>query len=129
MKHAALALILTTLPALAQTPMSAEDFDAYTKGQTLNFSSNGTAYGAEEYRDDRRVRWSFLDGDCREGRWYPEGDAICFVYEGDLGPQCWRFYAGGGGLRAEFLGGGGSDLYETEATDEPLFCLGPEVGV
>lgn len=75
------------------------------------------------------MRWSFLDGECREGRWFPEGDAICFVYEDDPDAQCWRFYQTGSGLRAEFLGGDGGALYETQAAEDPLLCLGPEVGV
>ncbi len=116
--------------AAAQSPMGAEAFESYTAGRTLTFSANGQPYGAEEYGADRRVRWSFLDGACREGRWYAEGSRICFVYEDMPGPKCWSFYRSGDGLRAEFAGDPvGSVLYETDASDEPLTCLGPEVGV
>ena len=67
---------LVALPALAQErPMSAAEFEAYTTGKTLTFSSDGYAYGMEEYDADRRVRWSFLDGDCREGKTPRAGDA------------------------------------------------------
>ena len=121
--------ILMALPAVAETVLSGEAFDAYTRGKTLSFSANGEAYGAEEYRDDRRVRWSFLDGECKEGRWYDQGDAICFVYEDNPIAQCWKFFEGGNGLRAQFLGETGGALYETETSDEPLLCLGPDVGV
>ncbi len=130
MRTLALCLTLLAQPLAAQTPMGAEAFEAYTEGRTLTFSADGQPYGAEEYRADRRVRWSFLDGECREGRWYPEGDLICFVYEDFGGPRCWTFWREDGGLRARFAGDPeGSILYETAASDEPLECLGPEVGV
>ncbi|MFU8883600.1 MAG: hypothetical protein ACNA7Q_14640, partial [Rhodobacterales bacterium] len=42
--------------------MSAEAFDSYTRGQTFTYGAGAEPYGAEEYLDNRRVRWSFLDG-------------------------------------------------------------------
>ena len=49
--------------ALAETPLSAEDFAARVQGKVLTYGLAGEPYGAEEYLPDRRVRWSFLDGD------------------------------------------------------------------
>ncbi|SPJ24821.1 hypothetical protein [Palleronia abyssalis] len=120
--------------ALAQSPMSASEFERETTGKTLTFSANGMPYGAEEYREDREVRWSFLDGECSTGTWYPQDGAICFVYEDEAGnesaPQCWHFFREGGGLRAEFVSETpGTTLYETETSDEPLLCYGPRIGV
>ena len=133
---AALLLALATLApaaparAQAQTPLTPEEFEAHTEGRTLTFSANGTAYGVEQYSPGRRVRWSFIDGECREGRWYPQDDQICFVYEDGTGPQCWLFYGGTGGLRARVAGDAeGLVLYETRASDDPLICPGPKVGV
>ncbi|MDT0682353.1 hypothetical protein RM543_06635 [Roseicyclus sp. F158] len=122
--------VLAALPALAQTPMSGEEFDAYTRGKTLYFYSGGVAYGVERYKADRRVTWSFLDGECKDGTWYEDDDRICFVYE-DLGPdQCWTFYREDGGLRAMFQDDPQSTtLYEAGEAQEPMSCLGPEVGV
>ena len=93
-------VVLATLGLLpvesgAETPMSAADFEARVTGKTLTYSNEGVAYGAEEYLSDRRVRWSFLDGECQEGRWYVAGDQICFVYDDIPDPQCWRFYVAG----------------------------------
>ncbi|SFG99464.1 hypothetical protein SAMN04488020_105254 [Palleronia marisminoris] len=126
-------LLIATLaaPAAAQdSPLDAEAFEAFTAGKTFNYSANGVPYGAEEYGTGRSVEWSFLDGECMTGRWYADGPDICFVYEDGPPVQCWRFYREGTGLRAEFLGGGGDTvLYSTTRTDEPLYCLGPEVGV
>jgi hypothetical protein len=116
--------------AAAQSPMTAEEFEAYTTGKTLYFYSRGQAYGVEEYRENREVTWSFLDGECKEGSWYPQGDQICFTYEDNPVPQCWTFYREGGGLRALFEGREtGTELYEAGEADEPMMCLGPDVGV
>ena len=123
------ALILNALPTAALAQMSAAEFDAYTKGRTLTFLNQGRAYGVEEYFENRRVRWSFLDGRCQEGRWYEQAGEICFVYEYEPSPQCWIFTETARGLRAELGGEGGLELYEAQETDEPMLCIGPDVGV
>ena len=124
--------IATIVPGAspAQSAMSAAEFDQYTRGKTFYYDSNGTAYGAEEYLEDRQVRWSFLDGQCQKGHWYPEGENICFLYENRTDPQCWRFTRSGAGVIAQFEGEGSStELYEVEQSNQPLHCLGPDVGV
>ena len=122
------ALLLAGLPAQAQ--MSAEEFDDYTRGKTFYYGSDGQPYGAEEYLDNRRVRWSFLDGKCRAGHWYEDGGHICFVYEDRPDPQCWSFRQSAGGLIARFENDPDHrELYEVEQSEEPLMCLGPDVGV
>ncbi|MCZ0813358.1 MAG: hypothetical protein ACQEVT_13440 [Pseudomonadota bacterium] len=126
----ALSLVFLAPPLRAQEVMSADAFDAYTRGKTFYYGSNGTAYGAEEYLSDRRVRWSFLDGECQEGEWYEDSGQICFVYENRPEPQCWTFTKGPGGLVARFVNDPfASELYEVEQSDEPLSCPGPEIGV
>lgn len=123
-----LALVLFPLPLIAQ--MSAEAFDRYTRGKTLFYAQEGEIYGGEIYRPGRRVTWSFLDGDCREGEWYAEGELICFVYEDNPVPQCWAFELQGGGLIARFEGSEtATALYEAREGGEELVCLGPKVGV
>lgn len=127
-----LALILTfaAAPAMSQGMMSAEAFDAYTKGKTFTYGSAGAPYGREQYLDDRRVRWSFLDGRCQEGEWYEDGGLICFVYDTEPDPQCWSFRRDTGGLIAQFENDPGMvELYEVERSDAPLSCMGPDVGV
>ena len=110
--------------------MSAAEFDAYTAGKTLYFGRNGRAYGAEVYLPNNRVRWSFLDGDCKDGIWYEEAGEICFVYEDRPEPQCWSFQKGPNGLIAKFESNPESvDLYEAQDVDEEMICLGPDVGV
>lgn len=126
-----LALLALTAPA-ALAQMSAAEFEAYTTGKTLYFGSNGREYGVEEYKEDRRVRWSFLDGRCRDGVWYEDDRGmICFVYEDTPDPQCWTFRRSpGGGLLARFEDDPeGTLLYEANQNEEPMMCLGPEIGV
>ena len=116
---------------VAESLMDAAEFDSYTRGKTFYYGSQGSPYGAEEYLDNRRVRWSFLDGKCQEGTWYEERDLICFVYANQPDPQCWSFeVSGGGGLIARFENDPDlTELYEVEQSVEPLLCLGPEIGV
>ena len=120
---------LLAQPVVAQS-LSGAEFDAYTRGKTLFYGFGGTTYGVERYLPNRRVVWSFLDGDCKEGIWYEQNGQICFVYEDRPDPQCWVFYDEPGGLRAEFLGADGlSTLYQVDDLDEGLICPGPDVGV
>lgn len=125
-----LAASLSLAHSVAADPMSAAEFDAYTKGKTLFYGRGGEAYGAETYLENRRVRWSFLDGECQEGVWYEEEGDICFVYENRTDPQCWSFEEGPSGLIASFESDPSAvDLYEAQDSEEPMICLGPKVGV
>lgn len=124
-----LALFLA-VGAEASEPMSASEFEAYVTGKTLYYGRSGAAYGAEIYHENRRVTWSFLDGECKEGYWYNEGTNICFVYEDRPDPQCWTFEQGAGGLVATFENNPASqELYEAQDVGEEMICLGPKVGV
>ena len=131
MKHLMIALSFMASTASASDQLTAEEFDAYTRGKTLFYSQNGQAYGAEIYRENRRVEWSFLDGECKPGRWYEDAAGlICFVYEDNPDPQCWSFTRGAGGLVARFENRADStELYEARDNGEQMLCLGPKVGV
>ena len=116
--------------ALAETAMTAAEFDAYATGKTLTYSVAGEVYGAEQYLPGKRVVWAFKGDECADGVWYEESGLICFVYENNGAPQCWNFYLGDAGLRAEFVGDdGGSSLSEVDQSAVPLNCAGPDVGV
>ena len=132
-RHAlTLCLMMASAPALAaDRPMTAAEFEAYTTGKTFHYGNGGTPYGAEEYLENRRVRWTFLDGDCKEGRWFSdEPGLICFVYEDRPEPQCWSFLDSPGGLIARFENDPQvTELYEVRQSDEPLECPGPRIGV
>lgn len=125
-----LPLLWESAAAQAAGPLSAEEFDEYTRGKTLFYGFDGSAYGVERYLPNRRVIWSFLDGRCQEGSWYEEAGQICFIYEDRSAPQCWSFSVGPEGLSARFQNDPeATELYEAGDIDEEMLCLGPEVGV
>ncbi len=126
-----LILLALALPASAQDgrPITGAEFERMVTGQTLSYQSNLGEYGAEEYLDNRRVRWSFLDGECSDGIWYEKGPQICFEYDDIEDVQCWQFYEKDGRLLARFENDpDATELIETRRRDGPLYCLGPEVG-
>lgn len=118
------------LPAWGQSPLSADAFDALTRGRTVTYSINGEFHGMERHLGDRRVEWAFADGECHTGRWYEVEEAICFVYENLEGPQCWRIVDAPGGFDATFLGETGpGSTYSAQVSDAQMTCSGPMVGV
>lgn len=125
-----LLLLCLAAPVYAQDAMNAAEFDAYTKGKTLTFGVTGdAAYGIEQYQDNQRVIWSFLDGDCSNGVWYESKGSICFRYDHDPEPKCWQFYDEPNGLRAVFMNRPNTSvLYEAKDSGEPLICPGPNLG-
>lgn len=122
--------LVLAAPAPALAAMGAAEFDDYTSGKTFYYGSGGQAYGAEEYLPDRKVIWTFLDGECQRGEWYESDGLICFVYEIEPEPQCWSFTRAAGGLIARFENDPDqTELYEVRRSREPLLCPGPDVGV
>jgi hypothetical protein len=117
--------------AAAQEPLDARGFAAIAEGRTLHFTHLGLPYGAEQFFPGRRSLWRTADGICAEGRWWAEGEAICFRYEAQPVPQCWRFLPGPAGLAAEHLEAGAGTGFVVElshADTTPLPCPGPKVG-
>ncbi|MBL9075437.1 hypothetical protein [Tabrizicola sp.] len=126
----ALALFFLATPSLAETPITAEVFEAHVTGKTLTYRQFGNLFGIEQYLPDRKVRWSTAPNECQYGSWYPQGENICFVYEYDPTPACWTFWMKDGALVALSTSGvAGEELHEVDASDQGLPCPGPDVGV
>ena len=124
----ALAAVATAAPA--QTPLTAEEFEAHVTGKTITYRQSGNLFGIEEYLPDRKVRWSVAPDECQYGTWYPQDRSICFVYEYDPTPHCWTFWIEDGALVALSDSGiPGPELHEADRNDTPLNCPGPDVGV
>jgi hypothetical protein len=122
-------LVLVALPALAETPMTPEAFDAYATGKTLSYALSGTVFGTEVYRPGRKVTWAFTAEECREGYWYARGSEVCFVYEDPNDPQCWLFFQRANGLWAQYTGDGpDAPMSEVTPAQGPLSCMGPAIG-
>lgn len=125
-----LALLCAAPVHAADAPLTAQEFDTYATGKTLTYALGGEVYGAEQYLPGRRVLWAFKGEECRRGYWYELGGDVCFVYEQDGSPQCWRFIRGAGGLRAKFSSDpDGAELAAVQESKEPLTCAGPDLGV
>lgn len=129
MRALALAVLLAA-PACAQTPMTAEEFEAFATGKTMDYISDGQVFGREVYLPGRQVRWAFTAEECKLGHWYGEDEQICFLYDGDPQPKCWRIWPEGDGLAAAYV----TDTpdippRQVRETTEPLDCPGPDVGV
>ena len=123
-----LALLLAS-PASAQSLMTAEEFEAWSTGKTLDYAIDGIYWGSEQHLPGRLTRDADANGPCIEGRWFPKDDAICFVYDGVAGEHCWQFWRDGTEVWAEIHDGAGALLAQVTLADEPLACQGPEVGV
>ncbi|MEJ6397833.1 hypothetical protein [Yoonia sp. 208BN28-4] len=119
-----LALALAASPAVAESPMTGDAFEAYTAGRTLTFSTPTTPnFGTEMYLSDRRVLWSTIPGECTTGVWYDQGRDICFVYENDPEPKCWEIYKETDGLRAVFTTRPDTSIIFEKVEDaKPLVC-------
>ena len=130
MRNAALAILFfVASPGLADTPITADAFEAHVTGKTLTYQQFDYIFGIEEYLSDRKVRWSTAPNECQYGIWYPQGENICFVYEDDPTPACWTFWLQNGALVALSTNGApGEELHEVDANTRGLPCPGPDVG-
>jgi hypothetical protein len=122
--------LLAASPVLAEAPLTAEEFDAFSVGKTLDYAVDGVIYGSESYLPERRVIDADIGGPCRPGRWEPHGDQICFIYDGSTALHCWRFWRRGDGLLAEITDSPpDAPPITVTIADTPLACAGPDVGV
>jgi hypothetical protein len=133
--HAALALAaaLATSQAASQSGgvIGPDAFEALAEGRTLHFTLDGMPFGTERFYPGRRSLWRFEGQACDPGVWYGSGEAICFVYETEPGPQCWLFRSDGAGYSASLVENGvetGFVLDLEQIDDAPMPCPGPEVG-
>jgi hypothetical protein len=128
---AALIVALAAAPALAEAPVSPDDFEALAEGRTLHFALDGAPFGAEQFLPGRRTVWRFADAPCEPGRWRAEGEAICFDYATQPDPICWRLLRDGDGFAASLIENGvetGFRLELERISPDPLSCPGPDVG-
>ena len=120
--------------AHAEQALDGDAFEALVEGRTLTYGGPGQKpYGVEHYFAGRHVAWAWQGSDeCLPGTWReekrPDGPAICFDYEHDPEPKCWRVFREGAGLRATFLNdGSASALYEIVDQPGSLVCGGAGV--
>ena len=127
---AALAALVAGMARAEPTALTGEAFDKAVTGRTFHYRAGLSSFGAEQYLPGRRVIWAFTGDDCEKGVWYPEGDDICFLYDGQDGPVCWSFLQTDTGLVARALGNPDLPvLIGRQTMPGALACLGPDVGV
>lgn len=123
-------LLLPAQVGMAKDIVTPEAFEALSTGNTLYFNKNGTYFGAEQYFQNRKVYWQYLDSQCLRGKWYGQGSAICFEYENQSGPQCWSVWQEAGRLYAQAIDGETDSPLELVLKDKlPLPCAGPDLGM
>lgn len=126
----ALAFGLTAGAGQAQTFMTADDYEAWSMGQTLDYAIDGAVYGAERHLPGRKTLDADLGEPCTEGLWFPEGDAICFIYDGSDATHCWHFWREGDQVLAKPVGEDPEAApREVTVSKTQLACPGPDVGV
>ncbi len=129
MMRIALVIALTATQATAQ-PMTPEDFEAWATGRTLDYATGGQVWGSESYHPGRRVTDADTGGPCRNGHWFPRGEAVCFVYEELPGEHCWRYWRDGAEVLASPLAADPTEPPQTVTpAASPLACPGPDLGV
>ncbi|NHB76686.1 hypothetical protein [Rhodobacter calidifons] len=130
MRVGILVWLLTAQPLAAQTLMTAEEFDDWSRGKTLDYAVDGQILGSETYFAGRRVRDADRGGPCIDGSWFADGEAICFVYPAIAGVHCWHYWREGETVVAQPLSAA-PDTPPQQVTEAsaPLACTGPDVGV
>ena len=123
-------IICAPVTLAAQEVVSPQEFEAYAGGKTLYFSQHGQPYGAEQYLPGQKSIWQYSDGSCTHGVWFAEKARICFIYEGQSVPQCWKFLKKPEGFAARAEGAKARDDLKIIGRDtRPISCKGPNVGV
>jgi hypothetical protein len=123
------ALLLLSVPVAAQDIVTPEQFEEISTNKTLYFDAGSQFHGAEQYFPNRKVTWKFADGECDQGHWFSQGDAICFSYERNPVPECWHFIQDGDRFLARMVGNDASSDLELKFVDtKELLCEAPYLG-
>jgi hypothetical protein len=131
MLRVTLALSLWPAIAAAETPMTAEDFEAYVGTSTITYDYGEGLFGQADYHANRTLSWAFEGEPCMTGKWYPDGDHLCFVFQDDPeASACWNFYKRENSIFGRTVGREDEvEIFGVEKSALPLICDVPEVGV
>ena len=111
---------------MAETLLNAEQYDGISLGKTIYLDQGDEFYGAEQHFEGRRTMWKQAGGECVEGFWYQEGDAICFTYPALGDTACWLIFQTDVGIKARLVGADPMDDLLIVAVDtNELLCETP----
>ena len=116
---------LNVPPGALDPALSAEEFDALTRGRTMDTHDAETGlYGVETFLSGKRVIWRDADR-CMHGSWEQVGEQICFLYEDNPSrPVCWTYHARDGWLLGFYEGRRDTVPIMLYPAQGPLVCEG-----
>lgn len=109
--------------AQSDPPLTTEAFERFVEGRTMDTYDQTGRYGVETFLPGRRSIWRDA-AQCLEGSWRPEGDLICFFYEGDPEPFCRSYHDRGGWLMSWLDGDRGTEPIMLYPAEEVVTCEG-----
>jgi hypothetical protein len=104
-------------------PLTAGAFEAFVTGKTFDTHDSTGRYGVETFLPGRRAIWRD-PSQCMEGTWRPQGDQICFDYQGEPFPYCWTYHDRGDWLEAWLDGDRGTEPIKLYPAKEVVTCEG-----
>lgn len=110
-------------PPASDPPLTVEAFERFVEGRTMDTFDQTGRYGVETFLPGRRAIWRDAN-QCLEGTWRPQGDQICFDYQGESLPYCWTYHDRGGWLMAWLDGDRSTDPITLHPSVEVVTCEG-----
>lgn len=109
--------------ALPEGPaLTAEEFDALTRGKRMDTFDPVTLYGIEEFLPGQRSRWKDADR-CMQATWTQIGDQICFFYDDrPEEPDCWVYKWHKGAIWGWYNGQPGGATVRLVPGNSPMSC-------
>ncbi len=109
--------------ALPEGPaLTAEAFDAVTRGKRMDTFDPVNLYGVEEFLPGQRSIWKDASG-CMNATWEQVGDQICFTYEDRPdAPDCWVYKMHEGALWGWYQGRTGGSTVRLVPGDRLMEC-------
>ena len=119
-----LALAQETSPdPSADPPLAADAFERFVEGRTMDTYDQTGRYGVETFLPGRRAIWRDAD-QCLEGKWRPQGEMICFDYQGVDTSYCWTYHDRGSWLMAWLDGDRKNNPIMLQPSKELVTCEG-----
>ena len=102
--------------------LTAETFDALTRGKRMDTYDPNNLYGVEEFLSGQRSVWRDTQG-CMSATWKQVGEQICFFYEDRPNdPDCWVYKEHKGAIWGWYNGQPDGSVVRLVPGDSPMTC-------